>query len=431
MSFSGFESEYGIPGHGHGHEEEEEEEEEGEEHGEESVRIDLEQTRVDAMGEYDLDGNLLSGIRFRFAVNDYEHTEFEGDEVGTFFDVDGTDGRLELNHQLLDDRLEGAVGFQYKRVDFNAIGDEAFVPASDTERTSLFLYEEYTVNESWVLQGSARFEDQTITGATLTEEYDDSAFGASVGAIWRLSDELRLSANLSMTERHPTATELYADGPHIAAQRYERGSVTLGNGILDKEESTNIDVSLHGDTDAVEWTVTGFINSADNYILLRPTDEELDELPVFDFDQADVEFVGMEIEALFELWDRDTSHMHLRTFVDFVSAEEDATGANLPRIPQGRFGLGLHGGWDQFDASLEATFARDQGEDDIAENELPTEGYSLINASISYTFADPNVYVFLRGTNLLDEEIRQHTSPLKDLIPLPGRSVHAGVRFDF
>ena len=55
----------------------------------------------------------------------------------------------------------------------------------------------------------------------------------------------------------------------------------------------------------------------------------------------------------------------------------------------------------------------------------------MLNANISYTFADPNVYVFLRGTNLLDDEIRQHTSPLKDLIPLPGRSVHAGVRFDF
>ena len=433
VSFSGFDSEYGIPGHHH-HEEEEapgggvppiEEEEE-----EEVVRIDLEQTRVDAMGDYDFDGNLLSGIRFRFAVNDYEHTELEGAEIGTLYEIEGTDGRVELRHQLLDDRLEGAVGFQYKRIDFNAVGDEAFVPASDTERTSLFLYEEFSLSDAWVLQGSARFEDQSITGATLAEAYDDTAFGASIGTVWRMSEDLRLSANLSLTERHPNSTELYADGPHIAAQRYERGSVTLGNGILDKEVSTNLDVTLHGDTDFVEWSITGFVNTVDDYILLRPTDLELDELQVFDYDQADVDFVGIEAEAIFELWDRGGSHMHIRTFVDMVSAEEDSTGDDLPRIPPKRFGLGLHGGWNQLAASLEATFARAK-KDDIAPNELPTDGYTLLNANISYTFADPNVYVFLRGTNLLDDEIRQHTSTLKDLIPLPGRSVHAGVRFDF
>ena len=57
----------------------------------------------------------------------------------------------------------------------------------------------------------------------------------------------------------------------LAAQRFERGSVSLGNGILNKEESTNIDVTLHGDTARVEWSISAFMNSVDDYILLRPT----------------------------------------------------------------------------------------------------------------------------------------------------------------
>ena len=428
VSVSGFDSEYGIPGHHH-HEEEDpgmpppvEEEEE------EFVRIDLEQTRVDAKGEYDLDGNILSGIRFRAAVNDYKHTELEGAEVGTVFDVQGSDSRLELRHAPWGS-LEGAVGFQYKQVDFDAIGDEAFVPASETTRLSLFVFEELRLSDSWVLQGSARFEDQEITGATLGEQYDDGAFGASIGAIWRPVEDIRISANLAMTERHPTAAELYADGPHIAAQRYERGSVVLGNGILDLEESTNLDLTIHGDTGPVEWSITGFINSVDNYVLLLPTALEIDELPVFDYGQADVEFTGVEAQALVELLDRDDSHLHLSVFTDFVNAEEDVSGAYLPRIPPSRVGFGLHGGWNQFDASVDATFAADQ--DDVAANELSTEGYTLLNLSLSYTFDDPDLYVFVRGSNLLDEEIRQHTSPLKDLIPLPGRSVHLGLRYEF
>ncbi len=424
VSFSGFDSEYGIPGHHH-----EEEPLPGEPvEEEEFVRIDLEQFRVDAKGEYELDGRFLSGIRFRAAVNDYEHTELEGAEVGTIYEVDGTDGRIELRHAKWGG-FEGAVGLQYKRIDLDATGDEAFVPASETEEMSLFLFEELELSESWVLQGSARYEEQDISGSTLAESYDDGAFGASIGAIWRPLDDFRVSANFALTERHPNSTELYADGPHVAAQRYERGSVTLGNGILDKEQSTNLDVTLHGDAGRLEWSITGFINTVDDYILLRPTAEELDELPVFDFDQADVGFKGVEAEAQFELWDRDDKHLHVRVFGDFVHGEEDATGANLPRIPPRRLGLAFHGDWAAYEASIDAIFADDQ--DDVAENELPTESYTLLNASLAYTFEESGLYVFLRGSNLLDEEIRQHSSPLKDIVPLPGRSVHAGLRYEF
>ena len=406
---------------------------EEEEEEEEIVRIDLEQTRVDLMGDYNFDGGFLSGIRFRGAVNDYMHTEFEGEEVGTLYDVQGIDSRVELRHAPLG-LLEGAIGLQYKQIDFDAIGDEAFVPASDTERLSLFLFEELQLSDSWVFQGSMRFEDQSITGATLTDgspapDYDDGAFGASVGAIWRPIDELRVSANLARTERHPNATELYADGAHIAVQRYEQGSVTQGNGILGKETSTNLDLAVHGDTGPIEWTITGFVNQVDDYILLRPTADELDGFQVFNFDQTDVEFTGIEAEALLELWDSDNSHFHVRAFTDFVNATEDATGGNLPQIPPQRFGLGLYGGWNRFEAVIDAIFAGDQ--DDVAENELPTEGYTLLNMNLSYTFDDPGLHLYVRGTNLLDEDIRQHTSPLKDLAPLPGRSLHAGLRFDF
>jgi iron complex outermembrane receptor protein len=426
ISLSTFDSEYGIPGHHH-HEEEEPLPGEPEEE-EEIVRIDLDQMRVDAKGEFDLDGKFLSGIRFRAAVNDYEHVELEGAETGTKYDVQGTDGRFELRHAKWG-KLEGAVGVQYKRIDFDAIGDEAFVPASDTRRTSLFLFEELALSDSFALQGSARLEDQSISGSSLAESYDDNAFGASLGAIWRPVEDIRVSVNLASTERHPNSTELYADGAHVAAQRYERGSITLGNGILDKERSTNLDITVHGDTGRLEWSLTGFVNSVNDYILLRPTTLEIDELQVFDYDQADVEFTGIEAEALIEFWDRDGSHMHMRLFTDFVDGEEDATGANLPLIPPRRLGLGLHGGWDRFDASIDATFADDQ--DDAAENELPTEGYTLLNASLSYTFANSELYLFLRGSNLLDEDIRQHTSPLKDLVPLPGRSLHVGLRYEF
>ena len=425
VSFSGFDSEYGIPGHAH---EEEAPPLPGELAEEELVRIDLEQTRMDLAGEYDIEGRFLRGIRFRAAMNDYEHTELEGEETGTIYEVQGIDSRIELRHARLG-AMEGALGLQYRDEQFDAVGDEAFLPKADTTSVSLFLFEEIELSDTWVLQGSARYEDQSISGSALPEDYDAGAFGASIGAVWRAAEDIRVSANLSLSERHPTVTELYADGAHVAADRYERGSVTLGNGILDKETSTNLDLTIHGDTGRWEWTITGFVNSVDDYILLRPTALELDGFQVFDFDQADVKFTGIEAEATVEVLDKDDSHMHVRVFTDFVNAEEDVTGDNLPRIPPQRLGLGLHGGWKSLDATIDAIFADDQ--DDVVTDELPTEGYTLLNASLSYTFADSGLLLFLRGSNLLDEDIRQHTSPLKDLVPLPGRSLHFGLRYEF
>jgi hypothetical protein len=55
----------------------------------------------------------------------------------------------------------------------------------------------------------------------------------------------------------------------------------------------------------------------------------------------------------------------------------------------------------------------------------------MLNAELSYTFDNPNVFVFVRGTNLGDEDARQSTSPLKDTFPLPARSLQLGMRYDF
>lgn len=419
LSYSLHNSNYGIPGDGHGHAEGEEEEEA-------PVRVDMEQSRVDLRGEYNFTGPVTSA-RLRLASNDYQHVELEGSEIGTIFDTKGTDARLEFRHGG-NDALEGSFGAQYKHIDFDAAGEEAFVPPSVTKQSSLFVFEELVLSDTWVLQGSARVEKQTIESPS-QQEYKDSAFGVSLGAIWSFTDYLSLAANLVRSERHPNSTELYADGPHLAVGRIERGSVTLGNGFLDKELSTNLDLILRGGNDAVGFSFTGFINEVDDYIFLTATGETEEELPVFDYGQADARIVGIEAEARIELLESTAGHLHARVFADLVHAEEKGSGNNLPRIPPLRIGLGLHYTLDRVDAMVEATFHDKQK--DTAPGELPTDSYTMFNAEISYALEDPNLYLFARGTNLGDQDARQHTSPLKDTVPLPGRSIQLGVRYDF
>ena len=426
VSFSTFDSNYGIPAHHHEHEEHDEVVgEEPEE--EEDVRVDLDQRRVDVRAEFAPEG-AIELVKLRAARSEYEHRELHDGQLGTLFDTRGTDMRLEMRHAPFAG-FEGAFGVQYQRTDFDAAGEEAFVPPSDTRQASLFFFEEYALADEWTLQASARAERQTVSTGAFATEYRDTAYGASLGAIWSFTEDMSLAVNYALTERHPNSTELFANGPHLAVNRYERGSVVLGQGFLAKETSGNLDVTLRGRRDRLEWTLTGFINDVDDYILLSPTGETEGELAVFEYTQADVELYGFEAEARIELMDSGTGHLHGRVFSDYVHAEEKGSGAYLPRIPALRYGAGAHYVRDRISASIEASWRSRQNK--VAVNELPTESHLLLSADVSYALEEHGLFLFLRGTNLLDEDARQHSSPLKDTVPLPGRSLHLGLRYDF
>ena len=66
------------------------------------------------------------------------------------------------------------------------------------------------------------------------------------------------------------------------------------------------------------------------------------------------------------------------------------------------------------------------------EFELPTNDYTLLNASLAVRpFVQQNVTLFAEARNLTNEEAREHASFLKDIAPLPGRNLRVGVAYRF
>ena len=86
---------------------------------------------------------------------------------------------------------------------------------------------------------------------------------------------------------------------------------------------------------------------------------------------------------------------------------------------------------ETWSASAEVRWVDDQT--DVAVNESPTDGYTMVNASLGYRWLFKNqiLDVLLRGRNLTDEEARSHTSFLKNVAPLPGRDVSLALKFLF
>lgn len=431
VSFRGFDTLYGIPGgHGHGHDEEHEgEEHEGEEHEEEeeeeAVRIDLKQRRVDLRALRTAPIGPFRTLKLNLGVVDYEHVELEGDEIGTIFENESWEARLEAA-QIARGGWTGDLGLQLSERDFAAIGDEAFVAPTTTRRAAAFALQQYEI-DAVTLLGGLRFETQdTTTSDAALPDRDFDGVSVSLGALWSFAPTWKLSANVARSTKLPTPEELYSFGPHLATNAFE-----IGDPDLTEETSLGVDVSVRRTTGRINGELTLFQNRFDDFILLEPTDEVEDELQVFRYAQTDAEFRGVEGEIHFELVEVEPHHLELELSFDQVRAEERATGSPLPLIPPRRFGAALLYRGDTFDGKIEVR--RNDAQDRVAAAETRTPGSTVLNASLGFRFflGDTLHRLELRGTNLTDEVVRLHTSLLKDEVVAPGRDVSLMYRLDW
>ena len=421
VSVSNFDSNYGVPG-SHGHHEGEEEEEE-----EELVRIDLEQTRVDLKGGWlGLSGG-IQAINLRLGVNDYEHVELEGTEIGTRFENNAYDGRVEFVHSPWGE-WTGAFGLQFSDREFSAIGEEAFVPPVDTTNYGVFLVEQLET-QNWQFSAGGRFEWQEHSPSGGLPTVDDTAASLSLAAIRQLGGDHSLALNFALAERLPVAEELYADGPHLAT-----GVIEVGDPNIGTETSQHLDIGIRKTEGDLRWAVTAFVTTYDDFIYLQDSglEDPDEELPIFNFAQQDADFVGVEAEVFTPIASvGPQGEFDVRVFADYVKGELD-TGEYLPRMPPLRYGARLQYHDDRFIIGLETTRYDDQ--EDIAPFEEATKGYTMVNADFNWRIVMTNgaeLDVFFRGTNLSDEDARKHTSFVKETAPLPGRNYSAGVRARF
>lgn len=412
LSWSRYESTYGIPA-------------------EELAFIDMKQDRLDAKGEWRANGSWLDSLHFTGAYSDYTHTEFEAQgEPGTLFKQKSYELRTAADHHWNDD-WRGTVGVQYVNVDFSALGEEAFVPASITRSTGVFAFEERHF-AGWTLELGARAENQKIqpSQASALPDYDKTAINLSTGLVFQLGAQRALAFNITHTERHPQAAELYADGAHLAAGRVEIGDSRLG-----KEKALTADVSLRSSGEGIRWTLNAFYNDYSDYIYLNPTGEvvegEEEELPVFNYMQGGAKLYGYEAELIFPLLAAGGANsLEFRLVSDYVRGKLD-NGENLPQIPALRVGGELHFEAGDWHAGL--NLMRTTRHKDVILHELPTDAFTMLDVDLSYRLPllNKHLLLFARGTNLLDEDARLATSPLKDIAPLPGRSFHIGARAEF
>lgn len=388
----------------------------------EAVSIVLTQTRFDLNGKLDMDG-FIEKLQIFGGYADYTHTEFEAPgEPGTVFTNEGYEVRVEAI-QREQKGWAAAYGVQLRQRDFAAIGEEAFVPPTNTQQIGLYTFQEKEIG-NFHLEGAVRYENTKQQNSVTSQDIGFNLLSVSAGSDVHLTDAIRFGGTVFRTQRAPTTEELFSNGPHLATDQFEVGDPSLA-----KETATGVEAAFRVREDGHYLTVNAFYTDYSNYIFERETGAEEDGLDVFQFTGEDASFRGFEVQGGMDVAEIGNFTLKADALAEYVRAKTDS--GNLPRIPPLSVLAGIEADSERFNFRAEVDYAAAQNK--VETFETPTDDYALVNVFATWRAPTDaqDVRLSVSVLNLLDDDARQHTSFLKDVVPLPGRNVRFSIASSF
>lgn len=422
-AYSNFDTLYGVPN-------------------EEAPTIDLERERFELRGGMAPESlDWIENIELQLAYGDYTHDEIEPDgEIAVTFERKGLESRAAVVHGFED--FKGVFGFQGNFDELSVSGEENFfagasgvnptISEEDSQRLALFIMEEYSPTQQLTFNGGVRLESllRQFKGA---ENRNDTTISASGGIAFKPVEKWSIGLNLNYTEREPETAELFSDGPHLATGAFE-----IGDPSLDKEIAYGVEAVLRRTEGPLTGAFSAFYTHFDNFIFLADTGNEVDEegdapgeLAERVYQAVSAEFFGLEAEVEWSVLEKEDWAVDLRGFGDVIWAKNISDNTDLPRTPPWRIGTGVNVQYRDFSVFADATHTGEQRKTAIGEDS--TGSYTIVRVRAAYNlrtdYADTEL--FIRVNNLTDDLARVHTSFLRDMAPLPGRSFDVGMNVRF
>lgn len=403
-------------------------------------RYDLQHETRDPM-----DG--FSAFKFSISNSHYMHNEFDNNGVPqTNWVNDATELRAVLDHQSWMG-WKGSVGLQSSTAKLTATdiasGNADIVPQTVTNSNALFWVEQGNFGDfknslglryNYVTQNpnqASVYADSISTyspPSLINRQFNLGSY--SLGTIYEVTKGYGLAAAYTVSQRAPSAPELYAFGPHDATATY-----IVGNSNLQIETSHNIELGIQKTIGLIQGKANIYQNQFSNYIYGFYTGNTVSgdgytNYPVVASQQANATIKGVEGELTYN-WQQ--NGVGTRLFGD-ASQGTFNSGGNLPLQPAPRLGAEIAQQVNQW--KMNATYIHAFEQTRLASFEIgPTPSYNLLNAGVSYTERINSISWtgYLRLTNLLNQDIRYATTPetVRLYAPQPGRSAMIGVRAAF
>ncbi|WP_242678550.1 TonB-dependent receptor [Psychrobacter pygoscelis] len=455
--------------------------------------VDLKSNVYQLYGEKQTPMIGVDKVSVKASYTDYKHDEIDEGVAGTTFANKALSGRVDATHATYKTGnwgfMKGMVGADINRSEFSAVGLEGYLPKTDSNQVGIYFVErlaptyyasginnqdkfasqtnahaghdhshgdtsnhiqnpsssanQLPANKApWYVEFGGRQEFKNIedTQHNISKSYTGTSVSLEGGKY--LSPTSQVSARISHTQRLPAPQELFADGAHLATNTWERGNLNLNpektNGVeltyrFNNRDANRANTSNASNQSGFDASVTGFYNQTQDYIYAKTQDVvttgESAGFKLVDYSQTDAKHYGGEVKARYYLNDM----LSFGGFADLalIELEDNSLGRKYaPRLAAPRVGGDITAQVGQFDMVLSGYHRFEQ--DKIADFETNTPSYNMLDAKVVYH--SPNVHdytAFVKVSNILNELAYNHSSYLVEHVPMPERSINAGITYRF
>ena len=360
----------------------------------------------------------------------YKHTEIEPPGiVGTRFELQTLAGDGLARHGSWGLFSSGALGARASWEDFGFGGS---LSTSDTRRYTLagFVFEEIEVDPvrleaglryDWVRVEPLVEDPNSDIGVIRDRTF--SAVSASLGLLYDVTENVSIGTSLARAFRTPDVSELYSEGPHLAAYVFEVGNPSLG-----EETGTGLDLFVRVSNGRVNAELTGFVNNISNYVFGAETGEvSRVQLPIYQFQGRDARLSGFEGSLEWNV----AGDLIVHGVASYVRGTLEGSEEPLPLIPP------LQSRWT-IEYERPAWFGHAEVELAARQNRLgafetATDGYAVFNlvGGLRMTVASRLNVLTVSLHNLTDKVYRNHLSRVKEIMPQAGRGMKITYRVVF
>lgn len=431
-----------------------------------NTRIDAKQTKVLSKGEWRAPSGVVDAVRYWFGATDYFHAEkgledpadASSDTVHQIFTNREQEGRVEVQLAPFDLRfasLTTAIGVSGGHQKLTAPSPEGagLWDPNTNRRVAGYIFNEFQFTPDTKAQIAGRIEqvdlsgmgrdiapDGTITSTAVAPNF--TPVSGSVGVIHNLPWNLVASLTGQYVERAPKPAEIFSGGVHEATGSFDKGNPNLGI-----ESAYSVEAGLRRATGPLRFELTGYLTRFNGFIYRHLTGNMCDEdgvcgaapaeLTEAVFSQANATFRGVEFQSQFDVLPVASGMFGIETQFDAVRATF-ADGTNVPRIPPVRYGGGFY--WRDANWLARVNLLHAEAQNNIAiAGETTTPGYNNLRAELTYTMkrAEPlphelsEISMGVVGSNLLNDDIRNHVSFSKDQVLMPGANVRVFARVKY
>ena len=323
----------------------------------------------------------------------------------------------------LNDNLTFDAGIRY---DFNRIDAKKFYLKSRWEERG------YDIDFSDIIIED--FPTQFLTNPV----FNFHNISASTGIKYNINDNNQIIFNYSLASRPPNVSELFSDGLHHSAARFEIGDLRFG-----KEIANRVSTSYAFNTSRFNLLTEVFYSRINDFIYLRPFDFILTNrgpFPLWQYQQTNAELFGVDITATYNVTDA-LQWQNKTAFIKGYDLKTDLPLIDIPSFNTTNQITYNNEAWNNFSASLKSEWVFKQnefpdfnfeiedqltGEMTLIDISTPPPAYHLLHLYTEATFSfteKTNLKVAMGINNLLNTSYRNYLNRLRYFADDLGRNI--------